>query len=186
LAIDALVKLLIVEPTEIWSEVARALGDAGAQAAVPLAAMLREVSTDERDRIVEALAHVAARGGRPPVEGFASDRDVLVATAARRALKRVDDVRSADDEVRRARTEQTVVRGFSRRFYDVLSGEGSGPVELDPGDIEEIEVVTPVAATPGDEPHEPIPTLVSVPPTAMSEAESTNPTPKSTLPRTRG
>jgi HEAT repeat protein len=137
LGVDALVRLLLEEPTEIWSEVARALGDAGAQAVMPLAAKLRDVDPELRERIVQALAHVAAQppGVRGPIEMLANGRDALVGAAAQRALALVDEVTHADQSLRRgANSEQTVVRGFSRRFYEALSG----PIELSPADLEEI------------------------------------------------
>ncbi|MDB4968327.1 MAG: Methyltransferase type 11 [Myxococcales bacterium] len=193
-AIEALCKLLVVEPTEIWGEVARALGDVGAAAVAPLSALVREVDLDERDRVVEALAHAAARGGaqaRQAVETLAAGRDGLVAGAAQRALARVAEVRAADAEMRRAQQEGTVVRGFSRRFYEVLGGASadSGAVELSPADLEEVdddEVELAVGGT-VDEEEESV-TSNSIPALRLvnNDAESTNPTPKSTLPRGRG
>src|SRR5581483_10506496 len=134
LAVDALVRLLLFEPTEIWPEIARALGDVGAQAVMPLAARLREVDAERRERIIEALAHLAARGVKSPVEMLASGRDALVAQAAQRAVALSVEVRAADEAVRKGNpAEQTVVRGFSRRFYDALGGS----IELDPSDLED-------------------------------------------------
>ena len=119
---------------------ARALGDVGASVVTPLAALLREVGVDERDRVVESLAQVAARGAaRGAVEMLGQSRDVLVAGAAQRALARVAEVRAADLETRRGAREATVVRGFSRRFYQVLDGEDTGGLELSPDDLEEID-----------------------------------------------
>lgn len=142
LGVDALAKQLLVEPTEIWTEVARALGDVGAQAVMPVAVQLRSSggAGEQRERVVMALAHVAARGTRQPIEMLAVGRDALVAAVARRALELVGEVRTADDAVRNGRgawAEQTVVRGFSRRFYEALEG-GSGAIELDPADLEEL------------------------------------------------
>jgi hypothetical protein len=142
LGVDALAKQLLVEPTEIWTEVARALGDVGAQAVMPVAAQLRSsgLGGEQRERVVLALAHVAARGTRQPIEMLAAGRDALVAAVARRALDVAGEVRSADDVVRNGRgawAEQTVVRGFSRRFYEALEA-GSGAIELDPSDLEEL------------------------------------------------
>jgi hypothetical protein len=191
-AIDALCKLLVVEPTEIWSEVARSLGDVGPTAVAPLAVMVREVDVEERERVVEALAHAAARGGahaRSAVDALAAGRDGLVASAAQRALARVAEVRAADAEMRRAQQEGTVVRGFSRRFYEVLGGASgdSGAVELSPADLEEVddeEVELDVGAAEEDE----LVTTTNIPTLRLvnNDGESTNPTPKSTLPRGRG
>jgi hypothetical protein len=157
-AVDALAQLLVFEPTEIWSEVARALGDVGAAAVQPLVALLREAlgqpaeaGDERRARIVGALAHVAARGGaagRLAIEKLAEGR-TSVAAEARRALALVPDIRAADEVVRPSALaaaaakeggpppEVTVVRGFSRRFYEALS-EGAGARELDAQDLEEV------------------------------------------------
>jgi hypothetical protein len=188
-ATDALVKLLVAEPTEIWPEVARSLGDIGAAAVTPLAALLREIDVDDRDRVVEALAQVAAHGpARSAVEMLGQSRDALAAGAAQRALSRVPEVRAADVETRRGDRDATVVRGFSRRFYQVLDGDDSGGLELSPDDLEEI----------GDEPNAKdkdkreddhdagLVTPESVPAHVGHDGESTNPTPKTTLPTRRG
>jgi CpXC motif protein len=190
LGIDAVCKLLVTEPTEIWSEVARAVGDLGLTAVTPLSAMVREVDIEERDRIVEALAHVAARGGaaaQKAVEAVAASRDGLVAAVAQRGLGRMAQVRSADAELRRSQQEGTVVRGFSRRFYEVLAGASgdTGAVELSPADLEEVDDEEVDELT-DDEmvTHANIPVLLA--PEANIDGESTGPTPKSTLPRGRG
>ena len=185
-AIDALCKLLVTEPTEIWSEVARALGDVGGAAAVPLGKLVREVDLEERDRVVEALAHVAAgrggQGARQAVEALAAGRDTLVATSAQRALARVAEVRAADAEMRRSQQEGTVVRGFSRRFYDVLGGASgdTGAIELSPDELEAVED-DDVSEFDGDDDE--IVTNTNIP---VLAADSTSPTPKTTLPRRRG
>jgi hypothetical protein len=137
--IEALVELLVDEPTEIWSEVARALGDAGPMTVIPLASAMRAADADRRDRIIHAMAHVAARPesqSRSPVEMLAESRDALVAAAAQKALDKVDEVRRDHQVVKRAsgNAEVTVVRGFSRRFYDALGGD----IELSANDLEEV------------------------------------------------
>ncbi len=150
LAIDALVRLLFDEPTEIWTEIARALGDIGAPAVMPLAARLREVEGDARERIVHALAHIAARaadgGGaenRSAVDALANGRDALVANAARRALVLAPEVRNAHLAVRSERREQTLVRAFTRRFYDAINGGTTeGPDDLGELDSAEFETIT--------------------------------------------
>jgi hypothetical protein len=187
-AIDALVKLLVAEPTEIWTEVARALGDIGAAAVTSLSALLREVDVDDRERVVEALAQVAARGpARGAVEMLGQSRDVLAAGAAQRALARVAEVRAADVETRRGDHDATVVHSFSRRFYQVLEGDDSGGVELSPEDLEEIDEneSRPHGKRDSDEGEELV-TSASVPALRNNDGESTHPTPKTTLPTRRG
>jgi hypothetical protein len=137
LGTDALVKLLVGEPTEIWTEVARALGDVGAAAVMPLAARLRDVDAEGQERIVHAFAHVVARGARAPVAELGAGRDAWVATAAQRALAAAGQVQLADAALRRGGGD-TVVRGFSRRFYEAMAPAGSS-IELSPADLEEID-----------------------------------------------
>jgi hypothetical protein len=144
--IEALIRLLLDEPTEIWSEVARAVGDAGSLAVLPLVAQLRDANEEARDRIVRALAQIACRPEnqeRSPVEMLAEGRDPLAATAAQSAIVLAEAVQRDDQKVRRGAGgdrdssddgDQTVVRGFSRRFYEAMSG----PIELSAADLEEI------------------------------------------------
>ncbi len=138
LAVESLARLLLEEPTEIWPEVARALGDLGAAAVMPLALRLRNATPEGRERIARALAHVLVRGVRGPVELLAAGRDPTSSQAAKRALELEEEVRAGDAEVRggAAPRETTVVRSFTRRFYD---GLGGGPVELSAEDLEEID-----------------------------------------------
>jgi hypothetical protein len=84
------------------------------------------MSDEQHNRIVEALAHVAARGARAPVDALVHDRDTLVAHSAARALGHMAEVRASDAQLREIGplSDQTVVRGFSRRFYDGLVGDG--------------------------------------------------------------
>jgi hypothetical protein len=178
---EALAQLLVVEPTEIWTEVARALGDAGPVATTALATRLREVDGEGRERVLEALAHVAARSpaGRTALDALAAGRDALVASVAQRALGMVGQVRAADREVRAGEGgDSTVVRAFSRRFYEALGGEGSGPVELSAEDVEEIDGE--------DEDDGDLVTATNIQSLHDRDGESTNPTHKTSLPRGRG
>jgi hypothetical protein len=140
-ATDALVKLLLEEPTEIWREVARALGDIGAPSVMSLAARIREADVEGRDRISLALAHVAARGTSAPVEVLARGRDPNAAQCAQRALDRVDQVKQQDQEVRGPGgevRETTMVRSFTRHFFESLAGEERAApdvVELDASEL---------------------------------------------------
>jgi hypothetical protein len=137
LAVESLARLLVEEPTEIWPEVARAVGDLGAPAVMPLAMRLRNATPEVRERVARAFAHILSRGVRGPVEMLAAGRDSASSAAARRALELEAEVREGDEEVRGGKPlrEQTVVRSFSRRFFDALGGA----VELDSDDLEELE-----------------------------------------------
>ncbi|HEY7953684.1 MAG TPA: CpXC domain-containing protein [Polyangia bacterium] len=205
LGVDALVRLLLFEPTEIWSEVARAIGDVGAQAVMPLAARLREADGERQGRIVQALAHIAAHGLKAPIEALAAGRDALVASAAARALTLSAEIKLAHEVVRHGQgpggspAEQTVVRGFSRRFYEALDG-GSGAIELDAreleelkeGELEEIDEAPELLGELDDGPDEPR-TATDIPVLReparrdpVPRDEDTSPIPKSSLPGDRG
>ena len=156
MAIDALVRLLFEEPTDIWSEIARAIGDIGGGALMPLAAGLREVKGDERDRAVHAFAHIAAHGAptsRGAVEALATGRDALVANVARRALVLAPEVKTADEAVRTDRREQTLVRAFTRRFYDIAAGGDMTGDEIHELDWAELETVDELEMEPDIEPE---------------------------------
>jgi hypothetical protein len=135
--LEAICDLLLDEPTEIWREVARALGESGEVAVLPLAARLaqRHEQQPARERAAWAMAHVAARGGRRPIEALAAGRDPVTAGVARHALELVDLARSDHLQVRGERTprDQTVNRAFSRQFFAAMSAEtthGGGGIDL--------------------------------------------------------
>jgi HEAT repeat protein len=153
---QAVIDLLLGEPTEIWREVARAIGQVGPQGLLPLAAnfgRLGERATPQlAERVAWAMAHIAVRGGKPAVETMAHGQSV-VAPVARQALEL--HASAANDRVRvrpgagagaggsQAGKDITVNRAFSRRFFEALEQglpeasvaglealEASGPMEL--------------------------------------------------------
>src|SRR5690606_1429902 len=121
--IEAICDLLFDEPTEIWREVARALGETGEAAVMPPVARLSGRSDAARERAAWALAHVGARGARRPVETLAAGRDPVAAGVARHALELVELAASDQVQVRgeRAPRDQTVNRAFSRQFFAALA-----------------------------------------------------------------
>jgi hypothetical protein len=131
-------RLLVEEPTEIWREVARAVGDLGAPAIAPLLGRLALARSDARERLVRALAHVARQSGPEPLEALVAGPTPHFREAARRALTLEDEVRRGDAEVRGEAHaqggDQTAVRAFSRRFFDLLGGT----LELSEADLEEL------------------------------------------------
>jgi len=139
--IDPLCDLLAGEPTEVWKEVARALGEIGAGAIMPLALRLRGPDAEDPDiheRVAWALAHVAAKGGRAAVESLAAGRDVAAAGAARRALELAGAARDNDAQVRgrAALGDVTVNRAFSMKFFEAMNGPPRAePATLDSGSV---------------------------------------------------
>ncbi|HTE52026.1 MAG TPA: hypothetical protein VK698_14330 [Kofleriaceae bacterium] len=129
--VEAICDLLLDDPTAIWRELARALGETGAIAVMPLAARLGQRSMAARERAAWALAHIGARGARRPLETLAVGRDPVAAAVARRALELVEAAQSDDLAVRgeRAPRDQTLNRSFSRRFFESVRSERRAAAE---------------------------------------------------------
>src|SRR5262249_19229955 len=146
------------EPTEIWREIARAIGQIGPSALMPIASHVGRLGEGVPQAVVErvawAMAHVGVRGGKPALEQMASGQSVM-APSARRAVELMSN--AARDEVRvrpgQASKDVTVNRAFSRRFFEALEADRpevaqaalhdldvSGPLELlDEADLIEEE-----------------------------------------------
>jgi hypothetical protein len=124
----AVIDLLLAEPTEIWREIARAIGQIGPPALMPLAAhvgRLGEVTTSSQERVAWAMAHVGVRGGKPALDQMAAGQSVM-APIAKQALDL--HANAARDEVRvrpgpQAGKDVTVNRAFSRRFFEALEAD---------------------------------------------------------------
>jgi HEAT repeat protein len=151
----AVIDLLLSEPTEIWREVARAIGQIGPQALMPLAAHVGRlgdgVTPATQERVAWAMAHVGVRGGKNALDQMAAGQSVM-APIAKKALEL--HANAARDEVRvrpgpQAGKDVTVNRAFSRRFFEALEADrpdvaqaalhdldASGPLEvLDEADL---------------------------------------------------
>ncbi|HTJ43980.1 MAG TPA: hypothetical protein VL463_17865, partial [Kofleriaceae bacterium] len=158
---DAVIDLLLSEPTEIWREVARAVGQVGPSALMPLASRLGRLgdraTPSAKERMGWAMAHIGVRGGKQAVETLANGHSA-VAPVARTALELMAPAAKDDLRVRGGATggsspgrDVTVNRAFSRRFFEALerglpdlAAEGlealdaSGPMEmLDESDLVE-------------------------------------------------
>ncbi len=127
---ESVIDLLLSEPTEIWREVARAVGQVGPGALMPLASRLGRLgpsaTASAKERIAWAMAHIGVRGGRPAVETLAAGQSV-VAPVARTALEFMAPAARDDLQVRAGATggsspgrDVTVNRAFSRRFFEAL------------------------------------------------------------------
>ncbi|HEV7556567.1 MAG TPA: hypothetical protein VGO00_13970 [Kofleriaceae bacterium] len=155
----AVIELLINEPTEIWREVARAIGQVGPMALMPLASIYGRLGDRATSAIAErvawAMAHVGVRGGQGAIEQMAHGQSV-VAPVAVKALELLAS--AANDQVRvrpgalngsQPGRDVTVNRAFSRRFFEALEQgvpeaghaaladlDASGPMEmLDESDL---------------------------------------------------
>ena len=123
----AVIDLLISEPTEIWREIARAVGQIGPAALMPLAAHVGRLGTvppATAERVAWAMAHIGVRGGQAALEQLAAGQS-LVAPIAQQAL--VLHSTAARDEVRvrpgGEAKDVTVNRAFSRRFFEALEAD---------------------------------------------------------------
>jgi hypothetical protein len=126
---QAVIDLLLHEPTEIWREVARALGQVGPSALMPLASNLGRqgdrMTPALQERVAWAMAHVGVRGGRPAIEAMASGQSV-VAPVAKKALELLTSAARDQVAVRPSGEgtgvgrDVTVNRAFSRRFFEAV------------------------------------------------------------------
>lgn len=146
---QAVIDLLMTEPTEIWRELARAIGQAGPSALLPLAstygAFGASATPPIAERVAWAMAHIAVRGGKAAIETMAGGQSV-VAPVARHALEL--HASAANDHVRlrpgasgsNPGRDVTVNRAFSRRFFESLDQgmpevTDTGAIALDEDDL---------------------------------------------------
>jgi hypothetical protein len=136
-ALGPLSDALVVEPTNVWLDIARALGGFGPIALRRLCQLLRREAGTPREqatieRVARALAEIAlsdgptsaeaARPGHDAVAALADAPDPRVSAAARRALATLRDVSESGAAIRGELplTEVTEIRGFSRRAYEAI------------------------------------------------------------------
>jgi hypothetical protein len=126
---QAVIDLLLSEPTEIWREVARAIGQVGPTALLPLASTYGRLGANAtpgaEERVAWAMAHVAVRGGKAAVETMGNGQSV-VAPVAKHALELFASAQSDHVRLRpgaegsQAGRDVTVNRAFSKRFFEAL------------------------------------------------------------------
>ncbi|MCB9556131.1 MAG: hypothetical protein H6707_08510 [Deltaproteobacteria bacterium] len=142
-ALRPLCEMLITEPTRVWIEGARALGSGGDGAVDLIRAQAEIADGDGRERLAWAFAHYALTAkGRRRVEDLArgAEKDSHAGRVAARALQMLARVRQMDAEVRGQSPlrDQTIVRHFSRRFFEHVAGEVAELTEADIVDQEEV------------------------------------------------
>jgi hypothetical protein len=124
----AVIELLINEPTEIWREIARAVGQIGPAALMPLAAHVGRngngLPPQTIERVAWAMAHIGVRGGHAALEQMAAGQSVVAPIAAQALVLHST---AARDEVRvrpgGEGKDVTVNRAFSRRFFEALEAD---------------------------------------------------------------
>lgn len=141
---EAVVDALLAEPTEIWREIARAVGHVGPPALMPLAARLGRLGDRagalERERLAWAMAHVGVRGGRAAIESLAAG-STIVAPVARMALERLEPASRDGVHDHAPAREVTVNRAFSRRFFEALE---RGMPEVAAGELQALDASSPM------------------------------------------
>lgn len=116
-ATAALVELLLVEPTELWREVARALGQLGPSALPHLAQAVaqRGASPRAEERTAWAMAQLGAHAGTRAITQIASGHSIMAPIAAK-ALALVEPA-TRDLRALLATPSKDEVRELSRRFF---------------------------------------------------------------------
>ena len=148
----AVIQLLFDEPTEIWREIARAIGQIGPTALMPLAshvARLGDRLPQVSERIAWAMAHIGVRGGKTALDQMAAGQSIM-APLAKHALSLLEHASRDEIRVRAGEPSKdvTVNRAFSRRFFEALESDrpdiaaaalhdldASSPQELDDADL---------------------------------------------------
>ena len=122
-AVVPLLHLLQNEPSEVWREVARVLGEFGTGAFRALSRGLKGPK-NQPERLAWALAHLSNHGCAKQVEQLAADSDAKVARVAREALTLRDQAAQETARVRGSRPIEgdDGARLFSHRFYAELAG----------------------------------------------------------------
>ncbi|NVB80056.1 MAG: hypothetical protein HOV81_16805, partial [Kofleriaceae bacterium] len=125
----AVIEQLVSEPTEIWREIARAIGQVGPTALMPMAAHVGRlgdaITPQIQERVAWAMAHVGVRGGKAALDQMAAGQSVM-APIAKKALELHQNAARDEVSVRpgpQGVPEVTVNRAFSRRFFEALEAD---------------------------------------------------------------
>lgn len=156
---QAVIELLLDEPTEIWREVARAIGQVGPTGLIPLASNFSRLGSrtgngagegataQAAERVAWAMAHIAVRGGKAAVETMAGGASVVAPVAARAlelhglAARDQTSVRPNGANGSSAGRDVTVNRAFSRRFFEALE---QGLPDAAAAGLEDLDASTPM------------------------------------------
>ncbi|MDH5492906.1 MAG: hypothetical protein OEY14_13210, partial [Myxococcales bacterium] len=117
-AVVPMVHLLMNEPTDVWREIARLLGDFGKGALRSLGRVAREPKGKE-GRIAYAMAHLAVAGHDEALQKLRSQGGILIARIVDEAFSMRDEAEEQARIVRGARplSPEDGVLGFSQAFY---------------------------------------------------------------------
>ena len=120
-ALPQLVHQVLVESTPSWEEMARALGDFGAEA-LPYVIPALPIS-ERRERLMLGLAHLANHGCLEEVKSLETSPDPSVSSAARQALVRCARLYADDAAIRTQQPvrDQSPETRFSQVFFAALA-----------------------------------------------------------------
>ena len=124
-ATQAVIGLLLSEPTELWHEIARAIGEIGTPALVWLVRDVGSCGPAAEERIVRAMAHVGAAGGEPALTAMAAAESIVspIATKALELLAALGRDPAAGSPVD---PDLSVNHAFSRQFFEALERRTAG------------------------------------------------------------
>jgi hypothetical protein len=126
-ATQAVIGLLRSEPTELWQEIARAIGEIGTPALVWLVRDIGQHGAAADERIALAMAHVAARGDGPALTTMAA-ADSIVSPIAARAVELLSTISGDRDGAgpgAGADRDGSVNHAFSRQFFEALDRDAA-------------------------------------------------------------
>jgi hypothetical protein len=122
-SVGPLVTLLKTEPSDVWKEVARVLGELQTAALRPIVRALKEPEGLE-ERYAYVLAHLVHNGCGDQVRELREEDDATVVAIAAKALTLRNVVKEHTSAVRETGTERPAdpVLAFSRRLYEAMEG----------------------------------------------------------------
>lgn len=148
----AVIALLFAEPTDIWREVARAIGQIGPTAlavvAEHVAGLGARATGHERERAAWAMAHIGVRGGAAAIAQMAQGQSLVAPIAAQAetlmpmASRDLTRTAPTDESGTAAGREVTVNRAFSRQFFEHLdvASPSAQPAVIDLELAEEVSI----------------------------------------------
>ncbi len=134
-ATQAVIGLLLSEPTDLWHDIARAIGEIGTPALVWLVRDVGRGGPEAEERIAWAMAHVGARGGEPALSAMAAAESIVspIASRALELLGRTIRDRGAErGAAGPGEHELSVNHAFSQQFFEAL--QPGAPDDGDPPD----------------------------------------------------
>ena len=133
-ATQAVIGLLLSEPTDLWHDIACAIGEIGTPALVWLVRDVGRGGPEAAERIAWAMAHVGARGGEPALSAMAAAESIVspIASKALEVLDAISGDRGAEPGAAGPERDLSVNHAFSQQFFEAL--QPGAPDDGDPPD----------------------------------------------------